>query len=379
MKFVIFSDRSYNYIKPVSEGLVKMLSKDGHECIVYQDGIYWLQKLNVFKVLFADIYRFFLNIRSGKKDLYIYRFLGLFSFMSRRKKKEILECDAIIIVLNCPTAFYSYLPRIEELREFGKPIVNYDLHYLPNQGWFKKIKEQNSHNFGLERYDWYLPGSLVTEYALPVDIPKIYSNIGFDLRSDNLYPEQKEFVALLDFSRYGYEAEREIQIRALKETNTPYVELKGRYTANDIRAVYRQSSIYFIACRESFGLPVIELQLCGCSIFTPYSNWLPAHFLGKDLHEAGDGTLGQNFFVYENNLETLKVQILELKKNHDYKLSVEKFKEDYPGYYSGNQVELREFINKLENKEITENSHKLYERYNSYISVTDDVCLVSDK
>jgi len=353
-----------------------MLRENGHECIIYQDGIYWLKNLSLIKVLFADIYRFFLNIKTKKKKLYIYRFWGLLFFMNKLKQKQIKECDCIIIVLNCPEAFYIDTPGIESLRKFEKPIVNYDLHYLPNQGWLKKIKERNKQNFALERYDWYLSASLITEYALPIDIPKIYSNIGLDIRDKDLYPEQKEFIALVDFLRPGYETEREIQIQALKETNTPYIELKGRYTTSDIRALYRKSSIYFVAFRESFGLPVIELQLCGCYIFTPYKNWLPAHFLNKSLYVAGEGDLGQNFFIYDNDLETLKSYIIKLKNNYNYNLTIERFEKDYPIYYSGNKVELDDFLNKLKNREITEISHKSYEQYNRHISLKDDVYLV---
>jgi len=134
MKFIIFSDKSYNYIKPVSQGIVKMLKEEGHECIVYENGVYWLNKLNLFKVLLSDIYRFFQNMKSHNKNLYLYRFWGVFTFMNRRKKKELKNCDCIIIVINCPSSFYAGVSRVEELRKFGKPIVNYDLHYLPNQG-----------------------------------------------------------------------------------------------------------------------------------------------------------------------------------------------------------------------------------------------------
>jgi len=216
---------------------------------------------------------------------------------------------------------------------------------------------------------------LVTEYALPREIPKIYSNVGFDIRATNLYPEQNEFTALIDFVRKGYEKERHIQIRALQETNTPYIELKGRYTTDDIRAIYRKSSMYFVAFRESFGLPIIELQLCGSIIFTPYKEWLPAHFLNKSIYEAGNGTLGSNFFIYNNDLEKLKDYIINLKKNYSPNAVIENFKKEYPSYYSGDKVELRDFVSKLKNQDITGLSHSDYEIYNKYINLKDDVYL----
>lgn len=379
MKFVIFTDKSYNYIKPIGDGLVKVLKEEGHECNVYYDGIYWLERLNLLKILFADIYRLYLNIKARKVDRYIYRFWSLFTFMDTKKKEQLRDCDCVIIVLNCPTAFFvnNGKSRIEKLRKkYKKPIVNYDLHYLPNQGWYKKIKEQNRDNFGLERYDWYLPVSLVTEYALPRKIPKIYSNIGFDIRSKNLYPDQKEFIALIDFERIGYETERNIQIQALRETNTPYIELKGKYTTDEIRNIYRRCSMFFLAFRESFGLPIVELQLCGCAIFTPYKNWAPAHFVNKDIYEYGDGDLGENFYVYDNDLEKLKSQIQNLKKMHNSTIIIDNLKKDYPAYYSSNSEELDEFFEKIKKGEINKDSHLLYKKYNDYISLEDDVFLV---
>lgn len=375
MKFVIFADKAYNYIKPVADGLKKMLEAENQECQIYYHGDYWLEGINLLKILFGDIYRLFLNLKAGRTNLYIYRFWPILTFMSRKRKKQLQECDCIIIVQNCPGVFYKKFKRVEQLRKYNKPVVNYDLHYLPNQGWYKKIKQQDADNWGLERFDWYLPASLMTEYALPTEIPKIYSSIGFDIRKDNLYPEQKEFTALIDFIRPGYEKERAIQIQALKETNTPYIELKGRYTTDDIRKIYRQSNLYFLSFRESFGLPIIELQLCGCCIFTPFAEWAPAHFLDKDIHKAGSGNLGSNFYVYGNDVERLKAQITALKEEYNAQRVIENFANEYPDYYQGNKAEWSEFLQKLKNKEIHAQSHLAYKAYNDYISQTDDVFL----
>ena len=378
MKFVIFADKAYNYIRPVADGLMKMLEASGQECHIYYHGDYWLQGIPPFKILLGDIYRFFLNLKTGRFDLYIYRFWPVFTFMNRKRRMQLQECDCIIVVQNCPSAFYNSFKRVESLRKYNKPVVNYDLHYLPNQGWYKKIKEQDPNNWGLERYDWYLPASIVTEYALPTAIPKIYSTIGFDIRKNSLFPEQKEFTALIDFARPGYEKERAIQIQALKETNTPYIELKGRYTTDDIRKIYRQANIYFFSCRESFGLPIIELQLCGCCIFTAFTKWAPAHFLNKNIYDAGNGTLGSNFHVYNNDLNLLKEQIQKLKKEYKAETVIENFKKEYPFYYSCNEAELSDFLQKLENKEIHAHSHLAYKEYNKHINIEDDVYLYNE-
>lgn len=377
MKFVIFADKSYNYIKPVAIGLEKMLNEAGHETFLYNDGLFWLQKINPLKLLITDIYKLIQNIRHNNKNLFIYRFWNVITFYNKKRRKEISNCDCIIIVYNCPSVFYkTNIKRTEWLRKkFNKPIVNYDLHYLPNQGWYKRIKESNPTNFGLERFDWYLTGSVVTEFALPKDIPQIYSLIGFDLRFNNLYPEQKDFIALLDFPRNGYEKERELQIKALKETNTQFIELKGRYTTEEIRSIYRKTSLYFISFRESFGLPIIELQLCGSLIFTPYKEWLPAHFLNKNIYDKGNGNLGSNFVIYNQDINILKNNIYAAKSQFNANANILNFKHEYPFYYSGNINELKRFCNKISNGEINSSNHRRFEQYNQFISLTDDIIL----
>jgi len=379
MKIVILADKSYNYIRPIADGLKNAIIKEGHSVDIYYDGIYWLQKLNLCKVLLFDIIKFFKNFSQKKRKLYQYRFINLLLF-SKRYKKEILNSDCIIVVDNCPSVFYrNNLKRIEELRKvYSGSIVNYDLHYLPNQGWYSKIIKHNQFNFGLERFDWYLPASLVTEYALPINIPKIYSNIGFNIRSNDLYPQQEQFLALLDFPRKGYEEERELQKQALKETNTPYIELNSRLNTTEIREIYRKTSLYFISCRESFGLPVLEVQLCGGLIVLPYSAWLPAHFLDKNIYEKGPGRLGTNFIIYKNDLEILKKKICDAKIKFNANQNLNNFIKEYPNYYDINKKQLKDFLNKLSKREINKNSHIRYKEYNKYISLSDEVLLYND-
>ena len=376
MKFVIFADRSYNYIKPIATGLNRELEESGHQTEIWYDGIYWLMKLNLLKVFVADIYRVFLNFRTGNKKKYIYRFWKLLTFYTRKKKRALRECDCIIVVDNCPSVFYSSdIRRLEYLRtKYGKPIVNYDFHYLPNQAWYKKIAS-NPNNFGLERFDWYLPVGIVTEYAVPKDIPTIFNCIGMDITDTNLYPEQTEFQVLLDFKRSGYELYRDLVISVLKEENIPYIQLEGRYTTDEIRSIYRKCSAYFVAVRESFGLPIAEIQLCGGYVFTPYAEWCPAYFLNKSPYEKGSGTLGRNFIVYDNDKEKLRSLLKRLRHDYDSKKVIKNFINDYPDYYKINKDELHCFIKELANGQINANSHEEYIAYNKFISQEDDLNL----
>lgn len=376
MKFVIFADKSYNYIKPISVGLHNTLQSEGHESVIWYNGIHWLNKMNLLKVLFRDLYYLFMNLKTRNRNLYQYRFFDLLFFYTKSKKRMLSECDCIVIVNNCPRIFYSKsLKRLEGIRKkFKKPIVNYDFHYLPNQAWYERIIK-DPHNYGLERFDWYLPVGLITEFAIPKEIPQLYSSIGMDIKCDNLYSEQSTFQALIDFERKGYEKYRDLIIEVLNELNITYTELKGKYTTDEIRSIYRRSSIYFVSSRESFGLPISELQLCGCYIFTPHKEWCPAYFLDKSPFEKGLGRLGGNFIVYNNEKELLKKQILNIKDNFDSNKVVESFKEDYTDYYTINKDELNDFISKLSSGVIHTNSHLEYEKYNKLISTDDKIIL----
>ena len=373
MKIVIFASDAYNYRKPIADGLYRNLKELGQDVCIFYDGIHWLNKMNLFKLFLTDLYRFYKNFKA-KRPLYIYRFWSILTFWFRNSKR-IKDADCIIVVDNCPNVFYRRkVSNIEWLRKkFNKIVVNYDLHYLPNQGWFSRIMKDNPENFGLERFDWFLPASLVTEYALPKDLPCIYNNIGFDIKSNDLHPAQKEFVALLDFPRKGYENERDLAKSALKKTNTKYIELSGLYTRDEIRKIYRESSIYFISCRESFCLPVLETQLCGCKVFTPYAEWLPAHFIDKSVYVRGSGKLGRNFEVYQNDFDLLVSKIEKAKNEFDPEQVIKDFKEDYPKYYSIDKSELQNFLQLIDNGTIASDSHLKYKEYNKMISLEDYV------
>lgn len=370
MKVVIFADKSYNYVKPLATGLHNTLLSMGHESFIWYDGLYWLQRLNLFKVLCADIYRLFLNLRSGSKKRYIYRFWNLLFFYNNKRRKILENCDCIVVVYNCPSAFKP-IKRLNYLRKkYRKPIINYDFHYLPNQGWWSRLKEIDGH-CGLEQFDWYLPVGLITEFAVPNQIPKIYNCIGMDINSHDLYPDQDQFCVLLDFPRPGHEERRKKEKEILENLGIKYYELSGRYTTDEIRSIYRKSSIYIISWRESFGLPIIELQLCGAKVMSPYKEWVPAHFLGKSIYERGDGYLGKNFIIYNNEIEFKEILLRE-KNEINYQLNIENFQNEYPLYDHIDKNELENWLHKIESGTITYKTHLRFSEYNQYISLSDN-------
>jgi len=126
------------------------------------------------------------------------------------------------------------------------PIILYDLVYLGREevGAVAARRKSamgipNAGNFGLERYDWYLSISVVSEHGLPKGKQRL-SVIGVDLDDGSLRAgEQNGFVALLDFQRGDHLDERRMQIQALTEANVKWIELRGEYSTSKIRAIYR--------------------------------------------------------------------------------------------------------------------------------------------
>lgn len=373
MKIVVFADKSYTFVKPKADGIVETLRDMGCDVDVWYDGNYWLNKVSVVKSFFLDIYRLYKNIMAQNRNLYLYRFWSLLTFYSKKRKKALKECDVIIVVSNCPSIFMpNSFPRLDYLRkQYNKPIVIYDSHFLPNQGWWKYISMKDGH-YGLERYDWYLVVGLVREFAIPVEIPKIYHEIGMDITSEELKPEQDEFIALVDFKRDNQAENYSMVISTLEELGIKYIALDGKYTKSQIRSIYRKCAIYFVNFRESFGLPIVELQLCGAKIFTPSIDWCPAHFLDKSLYVESSGKLGSNFVCYENDREILKEKILMVKEQFNPQKVLDSFKKEYPNYYRINREELCDFLSKVKSGEINSQTHKDFEQYNKYISLEDD-------
>lgn len=369
MKIIIFADKSYNFIRPLADGLHHTLIEMGHDSQIWYDGIYWLQQEKLWRVFLKDLYRILMNLYH-LEYLYILRFWNLFTFFNSRRKKALKDCDFVVVVKNCP-AIFSVHERMDYIRKtFEKPVVNYDFHYMPNQAWWGRILKRPRHR-GLEQFDWYLPVGLVTEFAIPTEIPQIYNCIGMDVNSIELQPDQKDFLVLFDFPRKGHEQQRSNEKELLESEGINYIELKGRYTRKKIRSIYRRTSVYIVSSRESFGLPIIELQLCGAKVLVPHKEWVPAHYLDKSPFKNGIGNLGSNFLVYRNNDELISI-LNQLRKSINYEQNILSFRREYPFYNYINKKELEAFLNKIKDGQINANSHLEYEQYNKYISSTQD-------
>jgi hypothetical protein len=366
MKIAILGTDAAGHVKPMAEGLHRMLRRISVDSTIFYDGLDQLSRLP------APLRSY---LRENGPELTnvarrLVKYLAVDMPATWRFIRRLQGYDAVVIVATVPRAFFRSLFHDQTLRALlpNTPIVLYDVFYLPTRGpwgaWLKEGRPESGipvgGNWGLERYDWYLCASVVSETPLPSG-PQPYSLIGLDLDDGTLYPEAKEeFVALLDFEHPPDMRERAVQIQACEATATHYLVLNGHYSIERIRKIYRRTSVFFLSMRESFGLPICELQACGGYIFTPYANWCPSHWIKPRLFEEGPGELPSNFIIYDNDVERLSSELRRIKASYDPRAVVASFQKFHPHYFRGNEAELSDFVQKLRNRTIHSLSHQEY-------------------
>jgi hypothetical protein len=372
MKIAILADNADNFVKPRAEGLKRMLSRLQVESKVFYDGLQFLDLPDASSSFQAN------SPKAIAKSL-LSAFRNPTKEFLQRYWSELASYDVVVVVETVPTAYLTYhLRRVEEIRKRfpEKPIVLYSSIYLSTIGeWIRFLKKGNDYHgfikgaghYGLERYDWYLIGSATTDLPMPKGFQPL-TIIGCDLNDGSLYPEQNgTFRALVDFERPNHMKERAIQILALEKTKTPYTVLHGRYPMAEIRKIYRQSSIYFLAHLEAFGLPIVEVQACGAKVYTPYAKWAWAHYHKPDLTIPGPGPLSDNFVVYNNQLEELCERIEEDKLAFDPHQNLERFKREDGKFLDGDMDQLRHFLEQIKSGHIHSRRHLEYGPLNDLI------------
>lgn len=365
MRIAILANDRMSYVRPMAEGLARMFRELGEQPTVLYDG--W-GYLNPRTSLSRRSRMFVRNARSRLANAA----LGTEHVIQRRRKvieDELRSSDLVVVVAHIPNAYMRKMHRgIEACREWlDVPIVLYDLiHPTAQDPWLSNLLDGYlGGGFGLERYDWYLFASVVSERALPRDF-RAWSLVGMDLRDGSLSPMKNEgFLAVLDFPRPGYEHQRDIQAQALKDVGIPFISLERRLSIDEIRSIYRKTCLFFLSFPESFGLPIVEVQLCGGYICTPYESWVPSHYIGKDIYESGPGSLSGNFIVYDNDMRWLKRRLETVRATYDPDTVVQEFRRSHPHLYQGDRDALRSFTDTLRSGEVTHQSHLEYSKYNS--------------
>ncbi len=340
MKIAILADDGIGYVRPMAEGLARLLSEAGAEPRMYRKALCLLNRAVSGSPGVAGLKR---TAKACLSPLY---FQGLKS------------CSAIIVVQHLRDAFRDALA-LEAVRDAAPdvPIILYDLVYLPTVGlWGPWLEPGGGHMTGLDRYDWYLAASMRNRCPLPRGEHPC-TQIGLQLDDGTLFPEQAgRIVALVDFERPAYPEERALQLRALQATGTEFIELKGTYSLQEIRTIYRRCRLYFLAHMESFGLPICELQACGSKVFTPKASWCDAHRLDDATTESRK--LPSNIVCYENNVDRLVQEIERVKTEGSPAEVVHHFLRDHPQFFRGDLPAVRTFLGRLESGEIHARLHE---------------------
>lgn len=377
LSIAILAEDSPGFITPMAHGLVKMLSKFDVHSHVFYDGLQQLEYTDSshLKQHSKNLVKKVLNVFKQRQ----YRLQQVIADESHQHFiRQLAQFDAVVVVCPLPRSFDKHcLVALESLRQqLGIPFVLYQNYYLATRGpWYQQIKA--SGGFGLERFDWYLAASITSDFPLHNVLSHPVNVIGHDLVDDSLncewgYKAKQPFTVLLDFERSGFEAERKIQIAALEQLDIPFTCLKGEYSLAQIRQMYREHHGLMLSFRESFGLPIIENQLCGNLIFTPSALWVPSHYLDKPIEQAGAGDLGDNFVVY-HDLASLKAALTQAKSRHENgdiytsQLCFRRFVDQYPQYYHGVSAQLELFLQRLNRGEINSFSHLDHAKLNDSI------------
>ena len=364
MKLAILANEKDSFVRPLAEGLARMAARCGAPAEIHYDGLEILSlPLGLRNLSPRAIAGFALKSAGYRK-----RFQ---SFVER-----VSDSDVIVVVAHVPASHSRHAhTNIELLRKRLPhiPIVDYDLIYLPTvekwsaamlHGDLSDISAEEKElidppPFGMERYDLYLTASPVSEIPM-LRGPQPYSRIGIDIDDGSLYPAQTEFHVLLDFeqTRKNYPAFREVQLEALKRSGVSWEVLEGRFTRAEIRAKYRSAGALLLAHRESFGLPICEVQACGGQIFTPRAEWAGAHWIKDDLSVAGAGRHSSNFVVYENTVDSLVGELVAARDTFDPQRRLATFREEQSYLLEGDTDQLSVFLDRLETGRIHSRLHE---------------------
>jgi hypothetical protein len=354
-----------SFVRPLAEGLARMLTACGATPEIHYDGLEILSlPLHLRGFMPREIAGFVL-----KSPGYRARFEDLL--------ERVRDADAVVVVAHVPASLSRRsLQNVEEMRKRLPhiPIVNYDLIYLPTVEKWSDAMLRGDHSdisaeeryliepepFGMERYDWYLVGSPASELPMPPG-PHPYSHIGVNVDDGTLYPAQgDDFHVLLDFeqTRKDYPMYRDVQVEALDRSGVSYEILEGRFTSEEIRARYREAGALMLAHRESFGLPIVEVQACGGQIFTPRAEWAGAHWMKDDLFEPGAGEHSSNFVVYENTVDALVGELISARDAFDPWRRLATFREMQPHLLHGDVDELSGFLSILDSRLLHSRLHE---------------------
>ena len=338
MKVAILTRPGACFPNIISLGLSDMLNQLGVENRIFDEAIPFLMRLLPF---------------SEKPKRWANNFhFRVYNKLKHRKQdnqllNELKNYDLIILSECLPNAFWKNYLAIETLkaRLNNKPIFSFTDAYIDNAPLHQKMWLDGD-DYDASRFAINLCPSPVTEIRKKTSAN--WKAIGVNISISKLKPViKKEFVAVVDFEQYGYEPYREQQLAVLKRLGIKTIELKGRYPFEEIRKIYQQAAVFFLAFPETFGLPIAENLASGTCIFTPNSGWPMAWRLDENPMPWGTGQLPDCFKVYQNE-EELEKQLLLLKQQFDGEKTplqvFDTFIKHYSNFYYGDVNSLKEVL-----------------------------------
>ena len=248
-----------------------------------------------------------------------------------------------LIVVSDTVGIIAKTGLLEPLKSLRRPLLHYEVFAYAGSRYFVRQYGPTAHHW----FDAFLTVSGIHDDP-PLEGPPIFEN-GMDL--PNLAPLRfdRPFSALLDYPRPGYEAQREVQVDALKALNIPYETLAREYSFVEIDQVYSRSAVAFVAFPEAFGVPIVQLQRHGSVIASPNPHWVKRHALrpaGHVFDEAGDAKHFSENFVFYKSADELKQKLVTLRANFSPRAVASRFGLQHESFIHGRLDVLRLAVEK---------------------------------
>ncbi|MEO5684457.1 MAG: hypothetical protein ABIQ88_17585 [Chitinophagaceae bacterium] len=342
MKIAILSRPGPCFPNVISLGLAATLDEIGVKNKIFYDSIPMLMRLLPFskkpkRWSNSLQYRIRNKVSAYVKD--------------QRLLKELSEYDAIILSECYPNAFWKNYFAIEELkRKFKGPVISYTESPLDAAPRNKmRLLDKDDYNEDLYDFNLFVTDTMEVKKEPGPRQAVFGTNVS---HNTTLVPgKKKAFIAIVDFAQPGYESWREQQIRVLNKLNIETIILEGRHPIEEMRRIYAEAAVFFLAFPETFGLPIAECLSCGTAVFTPSSAWPMAWRLDEQPVSMGPGILPDCFHVYDDEVDLEKrlaafIESYDLQKTS---LAVfNSFSTHYNRFYAGDKQALEYLLRQLQ-------------------------------
>lgn len=301
--------RSPRYL---AKGLGRMLRRSGVAVDCFIHGLSWLEAI---------------KCRSESRRH------GAIAVFADQWLKYLRRYDVIVVSDTIGIARDARL--LAPLRQLGKPLMLYEVFALTGSRYFLDQMPATA----ASQFDALLVSSAIHDDPL-VDGPPIFE-IGLELLEPATTRRDKPFVAMLDFDRPGYQADRTVQVDALEATQTPMFNLAGEYSFSAIVSAYDKAALAFLAFPEAFGVPIAQLQNRGSLIAAPHRSWAKRHALlpPGTVFAEGDAPFTDNFIFYRDQAD-LQEKLQAAAENYRPDLIASRFRDRQPHLARGNATEL---------------------------------------